>query len=90
MATYEEVNHRTQCVIAERTNRKCPEIRPDQNLEKDLGFTPSGKQALSAPLNKEFKAEGLQLTPDDTASCKTVGEVSDKVWEKLPPNSKQS
>jgi acyl carrier protein len=89
MATYEEVDTRTRKVIAERTNRGLSDIKSEQDLANDLGFTELGKRALSTFLNKEFEKESLLLTPDDISPCKTVGDVIDLVWKKLPQKSRQ-
>jgi acyl carrier protein len=89
MVTYDEACTRTRKVIADSTNRDVNEIRPDQNLKDDLGFTDLGKRALAAALNREFEKEGLRLSPEDTAKCVTVGDVCDVVWAKLPLTAKK-
>lgn len=89
MATFDEVCVRTRKVIADCTNRQLEDIRPDQNLEDDLGFSELGKRALAAPLNAEFEKEGLRLSSADTVKFDTVGKACDNVWTKLPQSVKK-
>lgn len=51
-------------------------------LREDLGFDNESLMLLAKPLREEFNDLSISVTPDEVVTKKTIGDLSDLVWDK--------
>lgn len=59
------------------------------DLRDDLDFTTQGVRALSVPINDHFGTYGVAITPDEAVDAKTVRDLRNIVWGKVPTNRRE-
>ena len=76
-------------LIAKITNRNVEDILLRLKLRGNkLRFTEEGVRALAGKLNDVFIAQDLALTPDMVQPVKTIGDLIELVWNKIPDPKK--
>lgn len=84
-----EVTRRVKKIIADAKGRSPASILLQHTLRGDLRFTTPGVRTLTVPINDEFGAFGVGVTPGEVEKCKTVEDVRDLVWENVPENQRE-
>ena len=79
-----KITAQTKQLIANEKGKPVSEILLHADLRGILKFTDMGVRALAVPLNDKFRCVGVSITPDEAQVCKTVKDVRNLVWRKVP------
>ena len=84
-----DVFERLQNLLGRITGREPEEILPSMRLREDLLFTDRRLRALADDINREFEREEVHITGGEVQATKTVEQLTDAVWAKIPPEHRK-